>query len=154
VKAAFVYKFATYIRWPASSQPEGGAPFVIGVLGKDPFGPALDQVVHGQSIQGRAIDVKRVARVEDALRCDVLFVSSSEREHLAEILVVLRGAPVLTVGDMDQFAERGGMINLVTIEANQIRFDINKRAIDLSQLKAPSQLLRLARMVESRADSR
>lgn len=148
VKAAFIYKFATYIRWPAGMGADRSASFVIGVIGKDPFGPALDAVVRGQRVQGRLVAVKRLARVEDAPLCDVLFVCASERASLQRIFAALHGAPVLTVGDMDQFAELGGMINLVTTEDRRIHFDINKSAIDAAGLKAPSTLLHLARIVQ------
>ncbi|HEV8660128.1 MAG TPA: YfiR family protein [Thermoanaerobaculia bacterium] len=152
VKAAFIYKFATYIRWPPRTGAEARSPFVIGIIGRDPFGPALDAVVRGQTVQGRPIVVRKLRGLEQAVRCDVLFVSSSERGNLRQIFEALRGSPVLTVGDMDQFAELGGMINLVTTEKNQIRFDINKGAVDRAGLKAASELLRLARIVESRSD--
>ncbi len=152
LKAAFIYKFATYIRWPATSSADATTPFVIGVIGKDPFGPALDDVVQGQRAQGRIIVIRRLRRLAEAVRCELLFVSSSERGNLREIFAAVRGASVLTVGDMDQFAERGGMINLVTTEGHHIHFDINKGAIDRAGLKAPSQLLGLARIVvESRS---
>ena len=72
VKAAF--KFATYVRWPAAAGVDVPTPFVIGVLGKDPFGSALSAVVRGQNVQGRVILIRNVDRVEDALRCDLLFV--------------------------------------------------------------------------------
>ena len=148
VKAAFIYKFATYIRWPASVGGNAARPFVIGVIGKDPFGPLLAAVVRDQSVQGRVIHIKTLSRMEDALECDLVFVSSSERGNLGPILSVLRGASVLTVGDMDQFAEQGGMIGLVTTEDNHIRFDINKGAIERAGLRASSQLLHLARIVD------
>jgi hypothetical protein len=148
VKAAFIYKFATYVRWPATAGADANAPFVIGVLGKDPFGSALNEVVRDQSVQGRAILVRRVARIEEALRCDLVFVSSSERDNLHEIFAALRGVPVLTVSDVDRFAEQGGMIGLVTTEDNHIRFNINKAAIERPGLRASSQLLHLARIVD------
>jgi hypothetical protein len=155
VKAAFIYKFATYIRWPATTVPDATTPFVIGIIGKDPFGPALRDLVRGERVQGRVILIMRLSRLEEALRCDVLFISSSERGNLRQIFAALGGAPVLTVGDMDQFAELGGMINLITTEDHQIRFDINKNAIDRAGLKASSQLLHLARIVdESRSGGR
>lgn len=146
VKAAFIYKFATYIQWPAMKNDEA-APFVIGVLGDDPFGPGLDAVVGGQRVHGKAIVVRRLSGLEDVTHCHVLYVSHSEREHLQRIFLALRGAPVLTVGDMDQFAESGGMINLVTGDDARIHFDINKKAMDRAGLKAQTQLLRLARIV-------
>jgi len=147
VKAAFLYKFATYIHWPATVGAVK-APFVIGVIGKDPFGSALNEVVHGEKVDERVIQIRRLRLPEEALRCEVLFVGSSERENLQKLFAVLRGAPVLTVGDMDQFAESGGMINLITTEDHKIRFDINKGAMDRAGLKATSQLLRLARIVD------
>src|SRR5882672_8118531 len=79
VNSAFIYKFATYVRWPARSGPDADAPFVIGVIGKDPFGRELDAVMNGQSVHRRAVVVKRLTKPEEALRCDVLFVGSSER---------------------------------------------------------------------------
>jgi len=147
VKAAFIYKFATYIRWPPTGE-HADMPFVIGVIGTDPFGAALDEVMRGQNVQGSPIRVRRLTRPEDALHCDVLFVSASERGNLRQILISLRGAPVLTIGDMDEFAERGGMVNLITSPDNHIRFEINKNAIDRAGLKVPSQLLQLARIVD------
>ncbi|MGH9423349.1 MAG: YfiR family protein, partial [Thermoanaerobaculia bacterium] len=147
VKAAFIFKFANYIRWPERSGSNEQTPFIIGVLGKDPFGRELDVVVKDQSVHGRTIVVRRLTQPQHALVCDVLFISSSERGALKEILAAVRGAPVLTIGDMDQFAELGGMINLVTSEDRHIRFDINKGAVDRAGLKAGSQLLGLARVV-------
>jgi hypothetical protein len=148
VKAAFLYKFATYIRWPEPATTPGTAPFAICIVGKDPFGPALGAIVEGQNVRGRNIVIRRLNRLDDALHCDVLFISASERDRLPQILAVVGHAPVLTVGDMTHFAEAGGMINLVTTEDHHIRFDINKGAIDRAGLKAPSQLLRLARIVD------
>jgi hypothetical protein len=148
VKAAFIYKFATYIRWPASAGVEGTAPFVIGIIGADPFGSSLAEVVRDQTVQGRAIRIRALSRAEEALECDLVFVSPSERENLARLLAVLRSAPVLTVSDMNRFAERGGMIGLVTTEGNRVRFDINRAAIERTGLRASSQLLQLARIID------
>jgi hypothetical protein len=153
VKAAFIYKFATYVRWPAAAGVDVTTPFVIGILGKDPFGTSLSEVVRGQNVQGRVIVVRSVERVEEALRCDLVFVSSSERDNLPHILAALRGSPVLTVSDVDQFAEHGGMIGLVITEDNRVRFTINKAAIERPGLRASSQLLQLARIVgDAQAD--
>jgi hypothetical protein len=128
-------------------------PFVIGVFGKNPFAPSLSGVVRDQKVQGRAIRVRDVGRLQEALHCDLLFVSSSERANLQQIFAALRGAPVLTISDLDRFAEQGGMIGLVTTQDNHIRFDINKGAIERAGLKASSQLLQLARIVdEQRSD--
>lgn len=143
VKAAFLYNFAKYVQWPPSPRPT----LVIGVLGKDPFGPHLDEVMNGQSVQGKTIVIRRFARIEDVSGSDILFVCASERRNLKAVFTALQRLPVLTVADMDQFAELGGMINL-TNEENHVRFEMNPDAIQGAGLKAGSQLYRLARIVK------
>ncbi len=145
VKAAFIYNFAKYISWP-EAPTEAGRPFVVGIVGRDPFGPMLDDVMRGKRIQNRTIVVRRFAGVEDVADCHILFVGSSEKSEVQRIVEALRRAPVLTIGDMDQFAERGGMINLIT-EENRVRFEINLEAAERAGLTPSSQLLRLARIV-------
>jgi hypothetical protein len=146
VKAAFIYKFATYVHWPPGRAADEYRPFVIGILGDDPFGSQFEEIVRGQRVQKRPIHLIRFREIEDLTRCDILFISASERMKLRKILEKLGDAPVLTVADMDDFAERGGMINL-TNEGNRIRFAINVAAIERARLKAASQLLRLATIV-------
>lgn len=143
VKAAFLYNFAKYVQWPPSQRQL----FVIGVLGKDPFGRQLDEALSGQSVQKKSIVIRRFARVEEVAGTDILFVCASERRDLPAIFEALHRAPVLTVADMDRFAELGGMINLFT-EENRVRFEMNPDAIRRAGLKAGSQLYRLARIVK------
>ena len=143
VKAAFLYNFAKYITWPSSSDRK---PLVIGLIGKDPFGRALDDAMRGQKAQDRPLIVRRFKNVEDITNCDLLFISSSEKGHLPRILAILGKSPVVTVADMDQFAENGGMINL-RLQQDRVNFDVNVDAFSRAGLKAGSQLLRLARVV-------
>ena len=146
IKAAFIYNFTKFVRWPDADE---GRPVILGILGKDPFGGAIDRAVSGKHVGTRRIHVVRVAKPEDASRCDILFVSASEEPNLKRILQGLGTAPVLTIGDTDGFAERGGMINLVT-EGNRVRFEINVEAMERAGLRASSQLLRLATIVTDR----
>jgi hypothetical protein len=151
VKAAFIYNFAQYVQWPAVG--DSNRPFVIGLIGRDPFGRSLDEAMHGLNVEHRPIVIRRFTKVEEIANSDILFISSSERDNLPRILTFLRRAPVLTVADMDRFAEQGGMINLVT-ERNRVRFDVNPLAIERTGLKAGSQIMRLARIVtDTRAGS-
>jgi hypothetical protein len=143
IKAAFIYNFSKFVQWPTVDTSK---PFEIGLIGKDPFGSTLDETVRGKHVNGKKVVVRRFFRIEDIVDCDILFVASSEERNLERILKVLQSGPVLTVGDMDQFAERGGMINLVNA-GNRVRFDINIEAIERAGLTASSQLLQLARIV-------
>jgi hypothetical protein len=111
----------------------------------------LDDAMRGQRVDGRAVVVKRFVEIKESVNSDILFVASSERANLQSIFSVLRKSPVLTVSDLELFAERGGMIGLIT-EQSRVRFAINVEAFERVGLKPGSPLLRLARLVtESRS---
>ncbi len=145
LKAAYLRHFAQFVVWPQNVLP-AGAPIVIGLVGDDPFGRAVDEVLAGKHANGHALIVRRL-RWNDALTgCHILFVSSSELEHLGAILAATRGLPVLTVSDFDRFTERGGMIELTAAE-DRVRFDINTEAVAGAHLRISSKLLQVARAV-------
>ena len=97
----------------------------------------------GQRINGREFQVRRFQSVADAGRCQIVFISSSERDRLREILIRLQGKPVLTVGDMRGFCESGGIVNLKLIDS-AIRLEINQAAGQRVGLRFSYKLLRLA----------
>ena len=144
VKAAFLYNFAKFVKWPES---DSRAPtFVIAVLGEDPFGSVLDRTVAGKAVLGRSVEVKRLHDLDAAGRMDILFVGESEKARLAQVLKRLEGTSVLTVGAMDSFAERGGMIAF-KVRDDVVQFEINLGSVERARLKMSSQLIRLARQV-------
>ena len=143
LKAAFVYNFAKFVEWPATSLPPDASPFVIGILGENPFGEDLKRTVAGKKISDHPISVVTFSTVNEATNCHVLFISRSETSRLADIFKRLQTAPVLTVGETDQFTEAGGMIGFVT-EANKIRFQIKDETAKAAGLKVSSKLLSLA----------
>ena len=143
IKAAFVYNFTRFVQWP---QSRASGPLDICVMGRDPFGSAIDEAVENKRVGGREVTVKRLSEIEKARACEVLFIASSEDEEVERIVETLAGAPVLTVGDSEDFAERGGMINL-TKQGSHVRFEINVDALERAGLRASSQLLRLATIV-------
>lgn len=145
VKAAYLYNFAKFVEWPPEALPEG-QPFVIGILGQDPFGSILDEAVAGKTVRDRRIVVKRYAKVDEAAEANILFISDSEGENVFRILKRLGQAPILTVSDLGRFADEGGMVQLV-MDQNRVRFAINVAAVERAGLKPSSQLLKLARIV-------
>jgi hypothetical protein len=150
IKAAFLYKFASFIQWPAAAQgiaPASAGPICIGVLGSDRFGSALDQVVRGKQVSGREFAVERFQSASQIQHCEIVFISGSEQSHINEILVMLRGKPVLTVSEVAGFCERGGLVNLRVVDA-AVRFEINVTAGERAGLHFSSKLLSLARIVQ------
>ena len=148
VKAAFLYNFAKFVIWPQETFPDSISPMTVCILGKDPFGSALEALKE-KKVQERHLSIRRVAKIEEIERCNVLFVSESEKDNLAAIFVAARKRHVLTVGDMQGFAQAGGIINLFTRES-RIRFEINTDAAERSSLKISSKLLRLGEIVREK----
>ncbi len=146
VKAVFLYNFAQFIEWPARAFPDAGSPLVIGVLGEDPFGAYLDETVRDEIVNGRALVIRRYRRPEEIDGCHILFISRSEVDRLEQIFAALRGRAVLTVGDAEGFARRGGMIRFIT-ENRRIRLRINLDAAKAGNLKISSKLLRPAEII-------
>ena len=146
VKAAYLYHFAKFVRWP--EEKAIGATFVIAVLGQDPFGGVLDKTLAGKTLLDRKVEVRRIGAPEAGSRAQILFVGSSEKPRLAEILKALQGTTVLTVGEMDDFTDRGGMIAF-KLRDDVVRFEINLEQVERARLKMSSQLIRLAQRVIS-----
>jgi len=153
VKTAFLFNFAKFIEWPASSFATPQSPFTICVLGQDPFGNILDATLQGKVIGDRPLAVRRLKDKSEARSCQIVFVSSSESLHLADIVGTLRGANVLLVGETNGFASSGGTIEFV-LEDNHVRFAINTDAADRSGLKFSSKLLALAKLVHDEQHSK
>src|SRR6267154_357061 len=120
LKAVFLFNFAEFVSWPSEAFIDPQAPLVIGVLGENPFGTHLDEVVRGERVNNRQLVVERYRRVEDIKVCHILFISRSEAGRLDEILPRLKNRSVLTVSDIDRFAARGGIIRFIN-EKNRIR---------------------------------
>jgi len=148
LKAAFLFNFIKFTEWPAEELGKSGDPFIIGVVGTDPFGAALDKIVEGETFNNRPIVARRFPRMDEAAaNSHVLFISSSEESHLAAILKLLGRQDVLTVSEIENFAQRGGIISLKK-ENNRIVFEINLSAAKRARLTMNAQLLKLAKIVK------
>jgi hypothetical protein len=143
VKAAFLLNFAKFVEWPEPDPAAAEPPIVICVVGEDPLGPALDQVVQGESVGARHITVERLPKAVQG-KCHVAFIPRSEKD-VPRTLEVL-GPGVLTVGDEDGFLRDGGMIAFV-IESRRVRFDVNQAAVRNGSIRLSSRLLGVARFV-------
>jgi hypothetical protein len=117
-------------------------------LGQDPFGPDLEQTITGKTVNNRPFAIQRFAKLQDRESCHILFISSSERDHLSQILASLKDKKTLTVGETPTFLSSGGMINFTLLD-NRIRFEINLSAAERAGLKLSSKLLSLATTVKT-----
>jgi hypothetical protein len=150
IKAAFVYNFAKFVQWPASSFAQPQAPLVLCLVGRDVFGPALETIDH-KLVQGHALQIRRQVRLDELGSCHILFVADSERQRLGSILRAVPEVGVLTISDIERFAEAGGIIGFYNLD-NKVQFSINLDQARSASLQINSQLLRLARVI--RRDAR
>lgn len=143
IKAVFLYNFAQFAQWPDSAFSAEKSPIIIGIVGSDPFGPALAETVHDESIQGHPLVIEHYARPADIKTCHMLFVSQPEIRHCDEILKAVKGKPVLTVADSDATAAAGVIIRFA-VENNKVHFRVNSDAARVANISLSSKLLRVA----------
>jgi hypothetical protein len=146
IKAVFLFNFSQFVEWPESAFAHEQAPLVIGVLGRDPFGSALQDAVRGETVNGRTLAVRHYPELADVADCHILFIDRTQQPRLEEILSTLSERNCLTVSDAEGFAQAGGVIQFVTID-NRIRLQINLDAAKLANLTISSKLLRPAQIV-------
>ncbi|MGH9815001.1 MAG: YfiR family protein [Candidatus Acidiferrales bacterium] len=144
-KATYLYNLGKFVEWPEPALAQGDS-FAICVLRRDPFGPILDGTLVGQTLKGKPAVARRIARVQDAAGCRILFISASQRAQLAHILAAVSGMPVLTLSDIEGFAARGGMVQFV-LDDRRVRFELNVAPAASAGLTLSAQLLRVAKSV-------
>jgi hypothetical protein len=146
VKAVFLFNFTQFVDWPAQSFADPRAPFVIGVLGRDPFGSALDEAVRGETVNGRALVVQRYASAAELKPCQILFIDRSAGTDANKTLESLGHQGTLTVSDSDAQAPSTVIIRFLS-EGKKIRLRINVDSARDAGLTISSKLLRPAEVV-------
>jgi preprotein translocase subunit Sec61beta len=146
VKAAFIFNFMQFVEWPRGTFGGDNDPFVVAVVGQDPFDGALEQAMAGKTIRTRSIVVRHFASADQIEPCQLLFVPSSQDESLENIMKnKVASLAVLTIGESDAFRVAGGIIRFYS-EDNKVRFEIDPQAAEHAHLKISSKLLKLARI--------
>jgi len=147
VKAGFIYNFSIFTEWPEKAFDSPTAPITVYVKKNTAARDAFD-VLKNKKIKSRGFVIKEFDNVNEILpSCHILYIDTSDKKTVEEILRKSRDGTILTVGDMEGFARMGGIINFYT-ENNKLRFEINVKAAKRAQLKLSSHLLKLARIIE------
>ena len=149
VKAAYLYNFAKFVEWPAQSFAGAASPIVICILGDDPFGGALHEVVRGKTASGRTLVIRAISDLPAARGCHILFISATEWRRTRLLLTSLSGAGLLTVGEAGGFGASGGIINF-KLDGGRVRFQINVAAARQAGVQISSKLLSLAEIITTR----
>lgn len=140
LKAVFLYRLVNFVQWHADLFARPGEPFVIGILGRNPFGALLDEVVRGETFAGHPIAIRAIDGSEGAPRCHLLYVAPGAERFFRP------ARRVLTVGETDAFLSRGGIIRFVT-EGSKVRLKINLRAAKAAGVTLDSQILSASQVI-------
>ncbi len=152
VKAAIIFKIAKFVTWPDSAFAASDEPLSVCMSSDSPMAEAMS-ALQGRSVRGRPISIRKFDRSESIpTDCQILYVPENGTNPAGAVLDSVAQAPVLTVGDGDRFAERGGIVAL-SIERSRVRFAINLKASEKVGLEISAQLLQVARIVSTVPDS-
>jgi hypothetical protein len=147
VKAAYLFNFGKFLRQPDA--PDATArrnSFDICVLGRNDFGAVLEKLTANEQVNGLPERTLKVPSAVAARSCAILFISSSEADHIDQDVTDLAGAPVLTVSDIPHFLDHGGMIEF-EMQANHVRFSVGLDAVTRAGLGLSSELLKVSLQV-------
>jgi hypothetical protein len=148
VKAAYLYNFAKFVEWPSEAFAEPSVSLDLCIIGEDPFGHAIDEI-NGKSVKGRKLQIRQSSGSSELKECHIAFISSSEKYKYEDILKMIKDSHILTVSDINNFADNGGMINFKKVRS-KIRLEINHDAAKKSGLKLSSKLLKIATIIQGK----
>jgi uncharacterized protein DUF4154 len=147
VKAAFLYNFAKFVEWPPGTFANSGDPIGICIVGQNPFGSALENMVQGKKVGERVFEVRRLPDTQQTKGCQILFIGAGEWKRVRALLDALKGAPILTVGETDDFTSFGGVIAF-QLQGPRVRIQIALESAERARLRISSKLLSLAEIAK------
>jgi hypothetical protein len=147
-KSEMLWNIAKFVQWPEAGLANSKGQIIFTILGEDDLAAELAILLSTKTINGKPVFVRFARRAQDARGSQILYVASSETQHLDAVLLEVAGTPVLTVADTPAFAAHGGMVGFAS-EAGKVRFEINLGHAERSGLRISAKLLALARVVDS-----
>ncbi len=148
IKAKYLYNFARFVDWPDQTFTHSDSPYIIGILGEDPFGIDIDKTVEGKKVKNRNFIIRRFKNLETLEYCHILYIGIDDHKRRKIVVERLKGENILTVSDKKNFAHNGGLINFI-IKEKKIRFQINLRAVKESDILISSKILRQADIINN-----
>ncbi len=146
VKAAFLYNFAKFVEWPPGTFANSSDPIGICIVGQNPFGSTLEDMVKGKKIGNRTFVVWRLRDTQQANKCQILFIGAADSKRIRASLEALKSADILTVGETEDFVAAGGIIGF-RLEGTRVHIQVALDTAEHTKLRISSHLLGLAEIV-------
>jgi len=147
VKAAFLYNFAKFVEWPPGTFANSTDPIGICIVGQNPFGSVLENMVQGKKVGDHTFAVRRLPDTEQASQCQILFIGAAEWKRTRVLLDAVKSTGVLTVGESDDFTVLGGIISF-RLDGPRVRIKVDLQTAEHARLRISSKLLSLAEIAK------
>ncbi|HON53485.1 MAG TPA: YfiR family protein [Bacteroidales bacterium] len=148
IKAVFIERFARFIEWPITSKvSDTEKPFIIGVVGINPFGSELEKLYKNQTIKNKSVIIIYILDYKQIERCDMIYISKSEQTKVPLILEYCQNKPIITISDIEKSLEMGVHIAM-GMQQNKVVFAINDKAFEKSQCKVDYRLKQYATQLQ------
>lgn len=148
IKAGFIYRFILFTEWPEQAFVTSNDTITLGIVGENPFAGFFAQVA-GRSVAGKNLKVLELTAADSPERfrqCHLLYIHPSQEEQTSQIIEAVRGQPVVTISDMDDFLEQGGMISFFS-RRNRIKFAVHRGLASREGIRFRAQMLKMAAQV-------
>lgn len=151
LKATLLFNFSQFSQWPPGSLGPTNAPFVIGIIGADPFGKFIDDLVANEHVEGHRIQIRRFTTATEATAAKIVFIPHSELKHAPSILSALDNKPILTVCELpDRSTGTQGCVIALVNKENTIRIRINLDAARKTGIVISSKVLHFAEITQAK----
>lgn len=149
VKAAFLYNFSRFVTWPDRGSPDSQNPVQYCILGTNQVDQLLESTVAGKRDKRKIIDLKRLNNLSEIDGCELVYIADNSNIPLQDIFTAVKDRAIVTVSNMADFAENGGMISL-SQKNKRIHVTINIDVVKESNLKISSKVKRLSTIIKNR----
>lgn len=149
IKAAYLYKFASYVEWPPGAFPQAETPITIGIIGADEMVEELDRLKRAPPVNNRQIDFRLLKQGDSLSGVQILFIGRQENGAIRRVLENLQTQPILVVTEAFGGLSEGSMINFVSVD-ERIRFEVSLLPAERCGLKISARLLSVAQKIEGK----
>jgi len=139
IHAAMIYNFMKYIQWP----DDGGADFVVGVIGEDNVFNTLKNYYDGKPKGTKKYSIRKLSDVSEAASCQVVYIGKNKSKEFDNVKNAVAGKSVLTITDSFNLGKKGSCINFKVID-EKLKFEINQASMNNASLKVAGQLSSMA----------
>jgi len=143
IKAAYLSKFGSYVKWPDHAFATPDTPLKIGIVGDDMLADDLEQLVAGHAVNGRPVTVHKLHHDDPVKGLNMLFIGRAASSQLADILAMTKGLPMLTITESEDALALGSTINFVIVDG-RVRFEVAPKTASLGNLNISARLLAAA----------